>query len=225
MQRPGWRQRALGAALALVVQALFLTMVFLSPSRPTRQLNSLAHETILLLRSLPRTAPATIDARGPLSPKTRKAAPFVVPVVPLFTAPSLAPPSGLAGFGRALFGCAPEHYADLTPDERAHCPKPGEGMAMNDDKDLGAEPRSHAKYEARWQEQWTEDHRVPAPCLPTGPSVTQCLLDQSIAENRRIQAAWNKIAEDEAAAQRVKPPPIPVVGRDVKIEHRDSRAQ
>ena len=215
MQRPGWKQRALGGSLALLVQALFLSMAMLSPSRPTRPLISLAHETILLLHYLPRTAPATIDARGPASTKARKAAPFVVPIFPLSVAPSLAPPSGLAGFGQALFGCAPEHYADLTPDQRAHCPKPGEGMTRNDDKDLGTEPRSHAKYEARWQEQWTEDHWVPAPCLPAGGGVVQCLLDQSIAENRRAQAVWSKIEKDETVAQKAAPfvPPRPLSQR------------
>jgi len=207
-----WRGRTLGAALALLVQALFLSMVVLSPSRPMKPPISLAHETIFLLRPLTRPAPTTIDARSIASPRLHKIAPVTVPTLPPAAAPSLAPPSGLAGFGRALFGCAPEHYADLTPDERAHCPKPGEGLAKNDDKGLLSEPRSHAKYEARWQEQWTEDHWVPAPCLPGSETVAQCLIDQTQAENRRSQAAWNKIAADEAAATRANLPPMPPIG-------------
>jgi hypothetical protein len=121
----------------------------------------------------------------------------------------LAPPSGLAGFGRSLFGCAPEQYADLTPDERAHCPKPGEGLAKNDDRDLVTPPRSRAKLEAMWQEQWDEDHWVPGPCPPSERPAVLCLLDQAIAENRRAQAAWDKIAADRAAALKPKPPPVP----------------
>ncbi len=204
-----WRGRTLGAALALLVQAVFLSMVMLSPSRPTKPLATLANETILLLRPLVRPVPATIDARSAIPRTSREIFPVIIPAVPPFPSPSVAPPSGLAGFGQTLFGCAPEHYADLTPDERAHCPKPGEGMTRNSDKDLGSEPRSHAKYEARWQEQWAEDHWAPAPCLPAGETVALCLLGQSIAENRRRQAAWNKIAADEAAADRPNAPPMP----------------
>ena len=210
MSAATWRSRTLGAALALLVQVLFLSIVMLSASRPTRPLTSLAHETILLLHALSRAAPATIDARETRRPRSRAAAPIVVPVLPPFAAPSLAAPSGIAGFGQALFGCAPERYADLPPDQRAHCPKPGEGMARNDNRDLGSEPRSHAKYEAHWQEQWTEDRWVPAPCLPGDGSVVQCQIDQAKAERARAQAAWERITEDEAAAARHSssiPPP------------------
>lgn len=207
-----WRGRTLGAALALLVQALFLSMMVLSPSRPARPLVNLAHETILLLRSPARPTPGTIDTRG-VPHVIRRPLPTLVPVLPPSSVPSLAPPSGLTGFGQALFGCAPEHYADLTPDQRAHCPKPGEGLAKNDDQDLAATPRSHAKYEARWQEQWTEDHWMPAPCLPIGGTVVQCLTDQSKAENERSQAAWDKIAADEAASLKTKPLTVPPLMR------------
>lgn len=210
MRGMGWKPRALGATLALLVQALFLAMVLLSPSHPTRRLTSLVHETILLLPPLQRTAPAIIDARRPSFSKPQKAAPTIVPFQPPVARQSLAPPSGLAGFGQALFDCAPERYAFLTPDDRARCPKPGEGITRNDDKDLGAEPRSHAKYEARWKEQWAEDHWVPAPCLPTGEKTVKCLMDQAIAENRRARAAGSEIEQNEAEARKpVKPvPPI-----------------
>lgn len=207
MRQAGWQQRALGATLALLVQASFLLLVLLSPSRPAKPLIRLARETILLLRPLARPAPTTIDARGPARPVRRMAAP--VTTAPPTVAQSLAPPSGLAGFGQALFGCAPEHYADLPPDQRAHCPKPGEGITRNTDDELPREPRSHAKYEARWQEQWDEQHWMPAPCRPGEKSVAQCLLDQDIAENRRAEAGWSRITADEAAASRPKAPPMP----------------
>jgi hypothetical protein len=112
-------ERAQGAALALLVQASFVLTILLSPSRLAPP-HSPARETILLLRPSPQTTPGSIDAPGTL---LRKPAPIQVPVLPNIAPPVLAPPSGIAGFGRSLFGCAPEHYADLPPDERAHCPK------------------------------------------------------------------------------------------------------
>ena len=57
-------------------------------------------------------------------------------------------PSDLRGFGRTLFGCAPEHYADLPPEEREHCPKPGESLAY-EPPDLMGGP-SHVKDNPRW---------------------------------------------------------------------------
>ncbi|HEX4179082.1 MAG TPA: hypothetical protein VHY57_11620, partial [Rhizomicrobium sp.] len=69
MQQKGWQPRALGASLALLVQTLFLSLVILSPQHQATPLARLAHETILLLQTLPRTAPAVIDARAPASPK------------------------------------------------------------------------------------------------------------------------------------------------------------
>jgi hypothetical protein len=126
----------------------------------------------------------------------------------------LAPPGGIAGFGRSLFDCAPEHYAELTPDERAHCPKPGEGMAKRDDNDLTAPPRSRAKDELLWQEQWAEDHYVPAVCpLGDGPgAVARCVLEQAKAENHRRAAAWQKIEDQKAARLQEPKRPVPNIG-------------
>jgi hypothetical protein len=212
------RDRTVGGALALLVQAMFLLLVLLSPSHHSGH-TSLPAESILLIPPLAIPAPTTIDARGPR--RRRTAAPALIPVPPPIVAPpapttSLAPPSGLAGFGRSLFGCAPERYADLTPDERAHCPKPGEGLAKNDDRDLVTPPRSRAKLEAMWQEKWDEDHWVPGPCLPSDRPAALCLLDQAIAENRRAAAAWEKIAADRAAALKPKPLVPPPFRRDGK---------
>jgi hypothetical protein len=215
MHRAGWKQRSLGAALALAVQAGFVLLVLLSPSHPTRQANQ-PRETILIFPPLAIPAPSTIDARGPR--KKRITAPALIPVpppvvAPPSTAPSLAPPSGMAGFGRSLFGCTPERYASLSPEERSHCPKPGEGLAHNNDQELITGPRSRAKDEAMWQEKWDEDHWVPAACLPGGgPGTTaQCLMQQGMAENHRAAAAWAKIAADRAAAAKPNPPSLPDV--------------
>jgi hypothetical protein len=206
--------RVLGSAAAIFLQVGFL-FFFLQTVRvvqsPTTSARELTLSLPLLRPALQKSPPNLAPARSPVRLPPRTPLPFPS-TAPLPGPVQLAPPSGIAGFGRSLFGCAPEHYADLPPDERAHCSKPGDGMAKNDDKDLLAEPRSHAKYEAMWQEQWTEDHWLPAPCPPTGEkTVAQCLIEQAIAERRRAQAAWDKIAEDQAAALKPKIllPPFP----------------
>lgn len=207
------RDRTGGAALALLVQASFMMMIFLSSRRPAPPRNP-ARETILLLRPLPKPAPQTIDARGAAAPRI---APVQIPVLPNLAPPMLAPPvlatpSGIAGFGRSLFGCAPERYADLPPDEKAHCPKPGEGMAVNQPPDLLHPPKSHAKDEALWQEQWAEDHWVPPICPPSETPVGFCVMHQAMAENRRAQVARQKIADDKAARLQEPKRPLPHIG-------------
>jgi hypothetical protein len=205
-----WPRRAGGAILALLVQFSFLLLVLLTPSHPLRPV--IEKETLLLLPPLAPPKPVTIDARAPSVFST---APPVVPPPP-YSPPAmiapLAPPSGIAGFGRSLFGCAPEHYADLTPDERAHCPKPGEGMAVNQPPDLLAPPKSHAKDEALWLEQYAEDHYVPAICPPSNTPIGFCVLHQAIAENRRRQEAWQKITEEKAARLQEPKRPPPKIG-------------
>lgn len=173
------RDRTSSAVLALVVQAGFL-LLFLLSSQHLAPLRGPTRETILLLHPLPQTAPRMIDARGTF---VRKAKPIQVPIIPNITSPSLAPPSGIAGFGRLLFGCAPEHYADLLPDERAHCPKPGEGMVANQPPDLMGGP-SHVKDNPRWANAMA--HKQTLPMLPGGmlfPLVALgAVLDGSISE-------------------------------------------
>jgi hypothetical protein len=132
------------------------------------------------------------------------------PVLPNFAPQVLTPPSGITGFGRSLFGCAPEHYADLPPDERAHCPKPGEGLAVNQPPDLLNPPKSHAKDEALWLEEQTEKNWI-TECAGA-IEVAKCMMRQSIAENRRAQAARQKIADDKALALQEPKRPLPRIG-------------
>lgn len=225
-----------GGVLALLVQAGFLLLVLLSPSHSTRPASP-ARETLLFFPPLAVPAPSTIDARGPR--KKRIAPSVTLPVPRLASAPAtasaLAPPSDLAGdlagFGQALLGCAPEHYADLTPDERAHCPKPGEGLANKEQPDLMGTP-SHVKNNARWANAMA--HKQTLPMLPGGmlfPLVALgAVLDGSITEpnsafrdpeqwpaerdpsqfiphrldeQEHVYDAWRK---DHPTPQRLKPP-------------------
>lgn len=159
-----------------------------------------------------KIAPRTIDARGP---QTRRVTPVQIPVVPnvappVPARPVLSLPSGIAGFGRSLFGCAPERYADLPPDEKAHCPKPGEGLAVNPPPDLLNTPKSHAKYEARWQEDLAQ-RKWTAAC--TGDAdVAKCMMHQAMAESRRAEIAQQSIAAEKAAALAEPKRPMPRIG-------------
>jgi hypothetical protein len=173
-----------GGVLALLVQAGFLLLMLLSPSHSTRPA-SLARETLLFFPPQAVPAPLTIDARGP---RRKRIAPSdTLPGPPLASPPVAAsppaPPSGLAGFGQALFGCAPEHYANLAPDQRAHCPKPGEGLANKEQPDLMG-GRSYVKDNTRWANAMA--HKQTLPMLPGGmlfPLVALgAVLDGSIAE-------------------------------------------
>lgn len=180
------RDHITGGVLALLVQAIFLLLILLSPSHSTRPASQ-TRETLLFFP--PPVPPSIIDGRGPRRKRIAPSATLsVAPIAsPPVAASPLAPPSGLAGgltgFGQALFGCAPEHYADLTPDQRAHCPKPGEGLAKNEWPDLMHTP-SHVKDNARWANAMA--HKQMLPMLPGGmlfPLVALgAVLDGSIAE-------------------------------------------
>ncbi len=179
------RDRTSGVVLALLVQSGFILIMLLS-SQYLAPLRGPARETILLLRSLPKI------------------------VLPNIAPSPLAPPSGIAGFGRSLFGCAPEHYADLPPDEKAHCPKPGEGLAVNQPPDLLNPPKSRAKDEALWLEQQAEARWMPV--CDGAVDVRKCMMQQTLAESSRAQAARQKIADDKAARLQEPKRPLPNIG-------------
>jgi hypothetical protein len=106
-----------------------------------------------LTLSLPRqpafaTAPApraaTSKPQTPALLETPRAAGPAIPAMP----PAAIP--GIKNFGQSLFDCAPEQYASLPPDRRARCPRPGDGVVIQDAPNLMGAP-SHVKDEARWQ--------------------------------------------------------------------------
>ena len=171
--------RIQGAVLAAAMQALFVWALLFAVARHPERAGT--REAILFLHPLPPPAAAVIDARGgaPVRLAPSRAAPM-----PFSPKPQPVPQADLRGFGRALFGCAPEHYAELLPEERAHCPKPGEGLAANPPPDLLNGDRSHVKNNARWANALA--HKQSPRQLPGGilfPLATLgAILDGSIAE-------------------------------------------
>ncbi len=169
-----------GALLAVAVQTLFVAALLLWAVPP---LSRQREQKEIFFRLVPTALPAPpVRIIGAATAPVRK--PAAPAPAPSPAAPSVAaPPSGIAGFGQSLFGCAPEHYADLTPDQRAHCPRPGEGLANKEQPDLMGMP-SHVKDNARWANAMA--HKQTLPMLPGGmlfPLVALgAVLDGSISE-------------------------------------------
>jgi len=196
------RRRIGGFAAAVALQAVFvLTLIWslpgLRPAIPVR-------ETILrLIERRPAPPPKVIDARPP---------PAAIPAPVPETAPAppgiAAPPDALRGFGEALNGCAPENYASLTPEMRARCARPGEGLVVRTAPDLMGE-KSHAKDEAYWREKYDEAHWQPGLCQPVNGIVAFCLMNQTVAENNRAMEARTEIDNAKTKAMRLPAPPIP----------------
>jgi hypothetical protein len=173
-------QRLAGALLAVAVQALFVAALLLWAVRPVSLVRP-EKEIIFHLMPTVATAPP-VRIIGVPTATTRK--PIVsAPSPSAAVAPTTAPPSGIAGFGQGLFGCTPENYASLTPDQRARCNKPGEGLAHNDVPDL-MHGQTHVKQNARWANAMA--HKQILPMLPGGllfPLVALgAVLDGSITE-------------------------------------------
>jgi hypothetical protein len=154
--------RAAAATGALLLQLGFIAAFIhaFSTQVPPRRLQR--ELTFFLPRLLPKFAPVT---EAPRAPSASPSLPILVPpLLPLRPAPPIAgaPPAGLQNFGRALFGCAPETYASLTPQQRALCPPPGQSMTIPQTPN----PSSHTKDEAHWKEELRRQH---APVLLFAP--------------------------------------------------------
>jgi hypothetical protein len=192
--------RLIGSAAAIALQAGFL-LLLLQSVHILKPPAKLAQEMTLIL---PRLRPAPMQEAAP-----RAAAP---PVVRLPTTPSLQPPpvgaapsaADVQGLGRALFGCAPEAYANLSPEDRAHCPKPGVNAPRATEEELY--PRSHAKDAATWQEDLDERHFNYSGCMGAGELVVTCLIRTRDAENARAATVRKQIASDKAKALATEKP-------------------
>ncbi len=167
------RDRFPAALLALCLQVLLLAALILSLQQTATQ-KRILRETILVLPRLapPQAAPRFIDARD--KPR-RLIAPLPVVPSPQSAGPAAAPERpDVRSLGKSLFGCAPEVYADLPPEQRAACARPGEGVAMNEAPNLMG-GRSHVKDEAHWAEEYARAQSPTIlPCL--GGLDIMCLL-------------------------------------------------
>jgi hypothetical protein len=141
------KDRLTGAVLALLLQIGFIAAFLhaLPLMTPPKQL---ARELTFFL---PRLAPAPAPVKTEATPRATSLPVFVPP--PLFSLPASpapsAPSTALQNFGQALFGCAPETYSSLTPQQKAACLRPGEGVAIQEFPNLMGAP-SHVKDNARW---------------------------------------------------------------------------
>jgi hypothetical protein len=66
--------------------------------------------------------------------------------------------------GQSLFGCAMQNWSSLTPEQRAHCSRPGEGVAIREAPNLMGQP-DQVQDEAHWSAEW---RRKETPLLLTG---------------------------------------------------------
>lgn len=148
------RQRLAAATGALLLQVAFIAAFLhaFSTQTPPRRLER--ELTFFLPRLLPKTAPVPTVPRTSAAPANLPA--FVPPFLSIAPAPPAAPANNnaaiLQNLGRSLFGCAPENYPNLTPQQRAACPPPGEGVAIQNAPDP-LNTRSHVKDEAYWKEE------------------------------------------------------------------------
>ena len=133
-------QRAISALLVLLLHALllFALLQFLVKPQPRLPIAERVLEFVIPMPkpSAPpsRAAPARQRAPARVQPGGERSGAM----------PSLAPPvetPDIRGLGQALFGCAPENRANLTAEQRAHCPG---GFSRPDDSAV-LEPPSHVK--------------------------------------------------------------------------------
>ena len=101
-------------------------------------------------------------SRAVASPQLRS------PVVPLVR-PPLATVPDLSGFGRSLFGCAPENLGNLSHEERAHC----DTGPMRPGANAMTEPQSHVKDPSRRAAEMAAKNtpgRIPCTYVTASPS-------------------------------------------------------
>jgi hypothetical protein len=198
--------RLFGSAAALLLQAGFLLLLFQSVHRLTPQ-SKTAHELTFIL---PRLAPQPTKF-GALRPARTPAIVISRPAAPSLPAPPTAvPQAGLQGFGQSLFGCTPDAYLSMTPEQRSHCPKPGERVQRSDEDEL-LNPKTHSKDAALWQEGIDERDWAPTECQGNMAFVIECQTQAMHDERMRRDKVTGEIA---AAHARTRPPSpkLPDVG-------------
>jgi hypothetical protein len=196
--------RLSGTALALLLQGGFLLLLLQSVQVFTRATVAPRELTLVLPRLKPAPEPVAPARSGGVT-----AAPPRAFETPLPAPPAAAPDAGaLKGFGQSLFGCAPEAYALLSPEDRAHCPKPGENAPLTAEQELY--PKSHSKDAATWQEDLDERHFDYSACVGA-EKVMACMYRMMAQEKARKKQTRTFIESDNARrdADAMPRPPLP----------------
>jgi hypothetical protein len=136
---------------------------------------------VALLHSVIRpNRPATMrEIFFQFAPRMERVSPLPPPPLPAMLVPRGGVTSGvlpspapaapdIRGLGQALFGCAPEGLAGLTPEQRSHCVT---GFARPDGN---AAPLTHVKDAARWANGIKERNtpgRIPCTYIAVTPTV------------------------------------------------------
>ena len=155
-----------GAVLAILMQAGLLALLIVSRPQFAPPQN-LPEELIFVLPRLEKAAPPAppTPARSgqtTIEPRTAE------PVAPPNYTPTPAAPPDLQGLGQSIFGCAPETWSSLTPEQRARCPRPGEGSAIREAPDLLHPPPSQAKDGDHWAAELASRKSIRLPCTYVG---------------------------------------------------------
>jgi hypothetical protein len=203
------QQRLATASAAILVQIL-LVMLFAHSFLPGKP-REMAREMMLLLRPIFQPPPD----RAPERPLPRMIAPPAALAPPAFneraTGIMPAPGTSLDGIGRALFGCGPEGYGQLTREEQARCPPPGEGMArLTPDDKLLNPPKSHSRDAVMWAEDLAARQFTPNCTGFGGELIGACMMRQAQAESRRAKQARGEYEFDKARRNAPPPPPKPL---------------
>jgi hypothetical protein len=135
--QPDATRRLGSAVLVLLLHLALLLGLLRSLTTPIRSPTVKTPE--MILRLLPQLKSPSAKKAAPPATASPQLPSSVVPVVP----PPLAhaPAPDFSGFGKSLFGCAPETLGNLSREERSHCIT---GLARPDANTM-TEPRSHVK--------------------------------------------------------------------------------
>jgi len=205
------RQRIATASAAILVQVALVALFAYSvvPGAPREAVR----EVMLLLPILQTAVPPQ-----PLPPRVPR---MIVPHAQAALPPILddkaaniavTRPSALEGIGRALFGCAPERYGQLTGPEQLRCPPPGQAMARSAGIDAGAPSASQSRDTLLWAENLAAREFMPA-CSDAGAGaastvsserIGRCVMRQTLAQSLRARQV--KAEYEYARARRPEGP-------------------
>ena len=195
LRRP---ERIASGLLAILLQAGFMALLILSPSNVAPPRNE-ARELTFILPRLIEPPPDLPASRAPLFAPVP-----AVQLPPVASAPSAAPlpqmralPAApdFRALGQSLFNCRVDLWSNLTAEQRAHCPRPGEGVAIQQDPNRLGAP-AHVKDEAHWRQELANRNDPVQTCMTiqtqklgfTGQEVEVLMADPTcMAEKLRRQ--------------------------------------